>query len=63
MDQSPQINPTRSCGQSHTMRKAVILAAGLGKRMRKTDTQVLLATQQDAAASAGKMLMNRSFLI
>ena len=57
MDQSPQINPARYFGQSHTVRKAVILAAGLGKRMRKTDTQVLLETQQDAAASAGLKAM------
>ncbi len=46
-------------------RKAVILAAGMGTRMRKTDPRVSLVAQQDAAASSGLKAMipfDRPFL-
>ncbi|MGC8623972.1 MAG: sugar phosphate nucleotidyltransferase [Phycisphaerae bacterium] len=41
---------------SHT-RKAVVLAAGLGTRMRKIDAKVALGVSQEAAANAGLKAM------
>ena len=57
MDQSLKLACGDRPAQPQPANKAVILAAGLGKRMRKTDTHVCLEAQQDAAASAGLKAM------
>ena len=65
MDCCRQMMHSRSDRSVHPARKAVILAAGMGTRMRKTDARVSLAAQQDAAASSGLKAMipfDRPFL-
>ena len=65
MECGGQMMHSPSNSSVHPARKAVILAAGMGTRMRKTDTQVSLATQQDAAANSGLKAMipfDRPFL-
>ena len=65
MDQPPQMKTANACISAPAVQRAVILAAGLGKRMRRTDPQVHLETRQDTAASAGLKAMipfDRPFL-
>lgn len=42
---------------SSNLRKAVILARGLGKRMRAPDPSVPLTPEQDASAASGTKAM------
>ena len=65
MDCCSQMMHPCSDNALHPARKAVILAAGMGTRMRKTDARISLAAQQDAAASSGLKAMipfDRPFL-
>ncbi len=57
MDCAPQITDTGCRVSPRGLQKAVILAAGLGTRMRKQDGHTALAEEQDKAASAGLKAM------
>jgi glucose-1-phosphate thymidylyltransferase len=57
MDCAPQIISSRSSTSPRGLQKAVILAAGLGTRMRKRDGHTALAEEQDRTASAGLKAM------
>ena len=65
MECGRQMMHSRSDNSVNPARKAVILAAGMGMRMRKADARISLPARQDAAASSGLKAMipfDRPFL-